>query len=124
MINIDPKRIVSIPVRGSGNVAVPISWHTPWVFLSLRMHFVRASGTGTDTATFTLALSDPTYTEFNWTAGTLTARGVSGDIHARIPSDELYCWLFKPEQRLVGSWTNPDPVEILFGGWALIYPVE
>lgn len=124
MIAIDPKKIQWIPMRGSGDVATPISWHTLWIFLSARIHFVRASGTGTDTATLSFAVSDTTYTEFNWTAGTLTARGVSGDVHARIPDDELHCWIFRPDQRLLISWTNPDPVEIKWGGWSLIYPIE
>lgn len=123
MMNIDPKNILWIPARGSGNVAVPISHHTLWVFIGARFHFKRASGSGTDTATFTFTVDDPTYTEWNWIAGTLTARGVSGDIHARIPSDELHCWTFPANQRLLCGWTNPDPVEIVWGGWALIYPI-
>ena len=124
MIQIDPKKIQWIPARGSGNIAVPISWHTPWIFLSARFHFKRASGSGTDTATMTFAVDDPNYTEWNWTAITKTSRGVSGDIHVRVPDDELHCWLFPSNQRLVVAWTNPDPIEVVWGGWACIYPVE
>lgn len=124
MIQIDPKKIKRIPMRGSGNVATPISWHTDWMLIGLRLHFARASGTGTDTATFTISVSDTTYTEFNWTAATMTARGVSGDIVARTPMDELHYWIFEPSERLLCSWTNPDPVEIVWGGKALVYPME
>lgn len=124
MINIDPKKIQRIPMRGSGNVATPISYHAPWLFLGARIHFERASGTGTDTATFTFEVDDPTYVEWNCVVGTLTGRGVAGDINARIPDDELHCWTFRQNERLLCSWTNPDPVEIVWGGWAFIYPIE
>jgi hypothetical protein len=124
LVQIDPKKIIWIPMRGSGDAAVPISHHTMWIFLAARIHFVRASGSGTDTATFTFTISDTTYTEFNWIAGTLTARGVSGDVNARTPYDELHAWTFRPQERLLCGWTNPDPVEVIWGGHALIYPVE
>jgi hypothetical protein len=49
---------------------------------------------------------------------------VSGDIHARIPADELHCWVFRPQERLLCSWTNPDPQEVIWGGQVLIYPLD
>lgn len=122
MILIDPNRIVKLPVRGSANIITPITWGSPWILLCVRLHFVRTGGTGTDTATFTLSVKDDVYAEANWIGATITARGVSGDISGRIPYDELHSWTFRANERFQMAWTNPDPLEIIWGGEVHIYP--
>lgn len=122
MINIDPGRIVHIPMRGSGNVASPLQWGVRWTLLDIRINFKRMSASGTETATFTVAVDDPTYTENNWTPITIPGAGVSAPIHWRPHYDELHAWTFRPETRLLMAWTNPDAIEICWGGEVLIYP--
>jgi hypothetical protein len=105
-------------ISGSGN----IDWKVPevspnqlWALVSVKLHFYRFSGSGTDTATLTLSVYRERDEKFNAQLYTFAGLGDANDLFFRVHERERDCWAFQAEDQIQFTWTNPDSGNLWYG---------
>jgi hypothetical protein len=100
---------------GSGNMQVSLRPGGRFAVVFVRCHFRRLSGTGTDTASFTMDLDSDLGTAFDVQLLAGLTAGVGTDINRRFTIETLDNWIFADRDALTFNWTNPDPGEVEWG---------
>lgn len=112
---VTPATIKIFADSGRQSMAVPFALPERFIFVWVRAHFIRESGSGTDTATMYLDLISRNGVNHNTRLLPITGAGVSVDVFARIHPDEYQDWTFEKGDRIQFNWTNPDSDEISWG---------
>lgn len=114
---VNPKDLRIFTFDGRQSMAVPVELDSRgrFIFCWVRAHFIRETGSGTDTASMTADVVSRKGAWNNARLMTWTGAGVSADVFARVHPDEYQDWTFEAGDRLQFNWTNPDSDEIIWG---------